>query len=647
MISVPPPQISEITPIPTPEPEPEPEPVARGEVLAFSHYEIDTDDDNATGLAIIGIKNTNITKLIIPSEVNGQKIICIDSGVFSQCKNLKYIYIPETIIQIYHNDGVFGESNYQDHVDFSPFDAMDNLEQIEVSIDNPVYYIAGNCLIEKDSISGDPTDDRIVCGWGDVDISQTPIKNIYSSELRNRTSVTSITLPNDINSIDPGAFSELPKLKYCKVIDQTEFTRYRVENNCLLGYDHGDDQNKIICGWGDVTIPSEISEINESAFIGCLTLNEIYTNNSITINQYAFAYSSITKIHLTNTVNTINRFAFHKVETLEDVVFEDDQESDHVRIPKVDGQKTNFLYNDNTLITCWGDAILPDEANVNSNAFATMLSLKSIVLPERITSIPSNCFMNSKITSLTLPSSITEINGDAFNGITSLKEIKVADGNTTYRAENNCLIEGDKVILTAGGDITIPSGIKTISLGAIPSNITSLTLNDELQELTTAIFQPGCKLSSLKLPASLTNLSGSALNVAGLENIEIDSANTKYSVKDNTIIADEEVVYAWGEYTIPETIGSYQYLYNYSSIISLIIPSKFNAADSLHGYQSFSNLSSLKEIKYEGTLEEFISACGDFQDSLINNYPNVLITFSNNQTYLMKEVSFLKDTLSK
>lgn len=137
--------------------------------------------------------------------------------------------------------------------------------------------------------------------------------------------------------------------------------------------------------------------------------------------------------------------------------------------------------------------------------------------------------------------------------------------------------------------------------------------------------------------------SSPSINALGIKSITVDSKNEYFYVKGNALIEKanaggdgEKTLLIWGDYTISEPSEVVAgYLNDCASITSLTISNKIT---SLNPYRAFNGLDSLKEIKYLGTKEEFIKACGTNQYNLIDSYPNVLITFSDNSTYLLAEL---------
>jgi len=130
--------------------------------------------------------------------------------------------------------------------------------------------------------------------------------------------------------------------------------------------------------------------------------------------------------------------------------------------------------------------VIPNTITTIANfAFLGCSNLESITIPTSVTSIGEYAFANCQsLTSLSIPSSVVEIGSHAFTGQRNLTSISVAVANPIYRSEENCLIQGQTVILGCLTSV-IPPSVTTIgnhafyaSLSltniAIPSNITSI-----------------------------------------------------------------------------------------------------------------------------------------------------------------------------
>ena len=100
----------------------------------------------------------------------------------------------------------------------------------------------------------------------------------------------------------------------------------------------------------------------------------------------------------------------------------------------------NVVYKVNALgFGCFADCEglksikLPDGiTSIGGRCFVYCENLQSVKLPSGITSLGTECFYNcSSLTSISLPSGITSLGDDCFNGCSSLKSISLPDGITS------------------------------------------------------------------------------------------------------------------------------------------------------------------------------------------------------------------------
>ena len=127
----------------------------------------------------------------------------------------------------------------------------------------------------------------------------------------NCTSLTSITIPNSVTSISGEAFENCTSLTAINVA--SENSNYVSVNGVL----YNKDKTTIICypaGKKDnnYKIPDSVTEIDDYAFNGCISLSSVTIPNSVTsIGVYAFEYcASLKSITIPDSVTWIGRYSF-------------------------------------------------------------------------------------------------------------------------------------------------------------------------------------------------------------------------------------------------------------------------------------------------------------------------------------------------
>ena len=99
--------------------------------------------------------------------------------------------------------------------------------------------------------------------------------------------------------------------------------------------------------------------------------------------------------------------------------------------------------------------------------FQNCSSLKSVKIPEGVDKLPVALFDGcSALTSVELPASLSVISFVSFIGCDNLMELKVAEGNTTYHSNGNCIIKTEEKTLVIGaGSSVIPTDGSVVTIG--------------------------------------------------------------------------------------------------------------------------------------------------------------------------------------
>ena len=196
----------------------------------------------------------------------------------------------------------------------------------------------------------------------------------------NCTSLTSITIPNSVTSISGEAFENCTSLTAINVA--SENSNYVSVNGVL----YNKDKTTIICypaGKKDnnYKIPDSVTEIDDYAFNGCISLSSVTIPNSVTsIGVYAFEYcASLKSITIPDSVPLVGPGAFSNCTNLTSVTIQN-----------------GVMY-------------------IGNEAFANCTSLTGITIPDSVTWIGRYSFDGcTSLTSITIPNSVTSIGKKAF-----------------------------------------------------------------------------------------------------------------------------------------------------------------------------------------------------------------------------------------
>ena len=138
----------------------------------------------------------------------------------------------------------------------------------------------------------------------------------------------------------------------------------------------------------------------------------------------------------------------------------------------------------------------------HKNAFEGADKITSITLPNSLTSIGIAAFKGcDKLTHIVIPSSVTEIDINAFSGCSGLTSIDVPESVTTI---------GSGAFRGCSGltSIVIPSSVTTIESGTFENcaGLTSIEIPDAVTSIKYRAFYGCSKLSSIDIPDSVTTI---------------------------------------------------------------------------------------------------------------------------------------------
>lgn len=258
----------------------------------------------------------------------------INSAVFSGCKALTQINIPASVTTI------------DDHA----FDECPLLAAFTVDDANANFSIFDGMLCNKSQT-------RLVrCPEAKQSVSiRSSFVEIAPAAFNGCAKLTALTIPSTISNIGEMAFVGCDKLKSIYVNAANK--NYSSFDGMLFNKDR---TTLVCCPGGKTTgleIPQSVTEIGCGAFYGCTSLTSITLPGSVsTIGEFAFAHTALTRLLVPENVKTIKDSAFFSCTELSDVT------------------------------------LSKGVATVGSMAFADCKKIKSIFVPNTVTSIGSCAF---------------------------------------------------------------------------------------------------------------------------------------------------------------------------------------------------------------------------------------------------------------
>ena len=427
----------------------------------------------------------------------GDSVTSIGVRAFYSCDSLTSVVI---------GDGVTSIGDYA-------FYYCDNLTSITVDENNTTYKSIDGNLYSKDGKT------LIQYAIGKKVTSFTipdSVTSIGEYAFYNCDSLTSVEIPDSVTSIGSSAFYDCDSLTiYCEAASRPSgwpsswnaggYSYYcpvvwDCNNNDVasdgyiyvmidnLRYGIKDGVARVVRQASNIqtaNIPTSITyknneynvtSIGEDAFYYCSGLTSVVIPDSVTsIGEYAFYYcSSLTSIVIPDSVTSIGSYAFYRCSSLTSITVDEK----NTAYKSIDGNlyskdgKTLIQYAIGKKVTSF---TIPDSVtSIGNYAFYYCNSLTSVVIPDSVTSIGNYAFAYcDSLTSVEIPDSVTSIGNYAFYYCNSLTSVVIGDsvtsiGNYAFYYCNS---------LTS---VAIPDGVTSIGESAFEScySLTSITFED-------------------------------------------------------------------------------------------------------------------------------------------------------------------------
>ena len=312
------------------------------------------------------------------------------------------------------------------------------------------------------------------------------VRVIGTQAFRNRNALTSVILPQSLESIESEAFRSCAKIEVMDIPEKTVHIGDSAFRDCLnlktlvirnglikIGERAFENCPKLV----DITLPDDLAEIYGSVFNGCKSLKEIKFPSNLTV---------------------IGENAFADCVSLEKLEFPD------------------------TLM------------KIDDLVFSGCSKLTSVEMPEGLKKIGKAAFKNCrKLETVSIPASVTYLSTDLFRGCESLRTINVAPKNKYYKSEPNKRDGHDHVLFNKNKSMIIayPASSREVQYD-IPDSVTvvsdwtfseckklnRISIPDSVGEIGEGAFCNCVLLDELIIPDSVEKIDDCAFR--GCSNLE-------------------------------------------------------------------------------------------------------------------------------
>ena len=606
--------------------------------------------------------NPNGVNISVPSTYKNAPVSAVS---FSSCGEIRKIKLPETVTKIY---------------DYS-FKGCNNLNDITVSAENGSYKSVDGVLYTKD---GKTLVKYSARKNNAAFVLPTGVENIAPYAFEKCTGVISICLPQSLINIADSAFSGCFKL--IEVVNNSSNISVKKTDYGLNAFEVHSGETKLsnINGYSFYNYNGDNYLLGYNGNDTELILPSSYVGENYKIYKRAFyGNKALTSVTVPSSVISIGFSAFEGCNGLTSITLP------FVGMTASNADSSHFgyifgapSYGDNAeyVPLSLKNLALTNAASIRANAFYQCTGLKSIIIPESVSSIGNNAFSEC--------SSLTEIKFNAVNcsdlssknyvfynagknsdGITvtfgdnvknipaylfcpassnsyspNIKTVIIGNGvkainayafahcnnltGVTFHGSVTSIIgEGAFKYCFALSDVDIPSGVTSIGSNAFAycTKLKSVTIPENAASIGNGAFRDCLSLTDIDISSSVTSIGSEAfLNCTGLKSVTIPEKVVSIGTgafRDCTALTDIDIS------SSVTSIGSEAFL-NCTGLKSVTIPEKVVSI----GTGAFRDCTALTEIKFNAVSCSDLSKDNYVFYSAGTSADGIIVTFGDNVT---------------
>ncbi len=550
---------------------------------------------------------TGLTAVTVPESVLSAGF----KNIFSGCGNLTAVTVADGVTAI--NDSAFSDCsglttvtipNSVTSIGYSAFSGCTGLTSVTIpgsiaDIGSAAFdgCTALNNIAIPRSVASIGSDAFSGCtGLTAVTVPESVLSAGFKNIFSGCGNLTAVTVADGVTAINDSAFSDCSGLTTVTIPNSVTSIGYSAFSGCT--------------GLTSVTIPGSIADIGDSAFMGCSGLTAVTIPDSvISIGRYAFSdCSSMTAVFIGKGVATIGEGAFNGCNSLEIVDISDLNAWCSIAFESTSG----------------GDSSYANPLNLAHMLYLNGTPVTRLTIPSGVTSIDANAFQGcDTLRSVSIPASVTAIGSGAFSGCTGITRVEIGDLAAWCAidfGDNNAnpLILAHRLYLN-GSEITalgIPSGVTSIGKYAFSgcTGLTSVTVPDSVTAIGNSAFSGCTGLTSVTIPDSVFSIGRYAFSdCSGMTAVFIGKSVTTIGEGafngccslEKVDIADLAAwcAVAFSDFPSNPLVYAHQLYLNGSKVTDLIIPSGVSSI----GNYAFSDCTGLTSV----TIPSSVTSIGD------------------------------------
>ena len=368
------------------------------------------------------------------------------------------------------------------------------------------------------------------------------VTTIGDRSFANNKTITSVTLPNSVKSIEEKVFRGCTNLQSISLGTSLETI--------------GNDAFRLCENLASIEIPNSVYEIGEHAFHQCVSLRSVVLPTSLKAirNSLFYQCGNLESVEIPNSVEVIETWAFMYCESLKSITIPSSVVSiipDGVaegylqfngcsQLESIVVEEGNLTYDSrnnanaiietstNTLIIGCNNSTVPEGVErVDDYAFYDFKGLENVTLPSTLKEIGIMAFCGSGLKSIEIPASIESLGEHAFNGCESLRSAVLPTTLTSIPAS---------LFIFCGNleEVNIPVGVESIGDMAFRRcGFSNIEIPSTVKTIGEQAFQGCVNMGTITIPSSITSISGRAFQNCDVLHTVVSQIETPFAIESN------------------------------------------------------------------------------------------------------------------